>query len=357
LRIFVCEFVTGGGFVGKPLPPGLSREGGMMLQALVKDLADLSGVTVAITRDQRLPDPGLAAAVRTIAPSEDPWTIWHREIAAADALWPIAPETERILERLSTLAVEAGRKLLGSGPDAVRLTASKLTTAIHLGTRGIAVPPTVQLDAALIERLPPSDTGWIVKPDDGAGTEDTVLWRSDRGLYDWAAERADAARFVAQPYLPGPAASLSLLCCDGRATLLSCNSQDVRLDGDRFRYHGGVVGGREAERPRLAPLAGAIAAAIPGLWGHVGVDLIETKRGPVVLEINPRLTTSYVGLRTALGRNPAALVMNLLIDAIPPSISSPVRPQRVSLDPSLSLPSSLEGEGQGGGSRRASARP
>jgi tyramine---L-glutamate ligase len=35
----------------------------------------------------------------------------------------------------------------------------------------------------------------------------------------------------------------------------------------------------------------------------------------VVLEINPRLTTSYAGLGRALGCNPAGLVLDLLYNA------------------------------------------
>jgi predicted ATP-grasp superfamily ATP-dependent carboligase len=46
------------------------------------------------------------------------------------------------------------------------------------------------------------------------------------------------------------------------------------------------------------------------LWGYVGVDLVLADAGPIVLEINPRLTTSYCGLRDALGINPAALVLD-----------------------------------------------
>jgi predicted ATP-grasp superfamily ATP-dependent carboligase len=62
----------------------------------------------------------------------------------------------------------------------------------------------------------------------------------------------------------------------------------------------------------LASLADRIAAAIPGLWGYVGVDLVLTRDGPVVLEINPRLTTSYCGMGQALGINTAGLVLSLL---------------------------------------------
>jgi len=47
-----------------------------------------------------------------------------------------------------------------------------------------------------------------------------------------------------------------------------------------------------------------VVQALPGLRGLVGVDYIQTKDGPVVLEINPRATTSYAGLRAAMAQNP-----------------------------------------------------
>jgi len=62
----------------------------------------------------------------------------------------------------------------------------------------------------------------------------------------------------------------------------------------------------------LLDLAKRAIAAIPGLWGYVGIDVVLTQRGPVVLEVNPRLTTSYAGLRAALDINPARLVLDLL---------------------------------------------
>ena len=41
---------------------------------------------------------------------------------------------------------------------------------------------------------------------------------------------------------------------------------------------------------------------MPGLWGYIGIDIMESARyGTQVLEINPRLTTSYAGLYQATG--------------------------------------------------------
>jgi predicted ATP-grasp superfamily ATP-dependent carboligase len=60
------------------------------------------------------------------------------------------------------------------------------------------------------------------------------------------------------------------------------------------------------------------------LFGYVGVDLIATDSCPVVLEINPRLTTSYVALKDALGANPAAQVLALAAGGDLPS-AAPAR--------------------------------
>jgi predicted ATP-grasp superfamily ATP-dependent carboligase len=55
------------------------------------------------------------------------------------------------------------------------------------------------------------------------------------------------------------------------------------------------------------------------------VDLIETAGGPVVVEVNPRLTTSYAGLRRAIGLNAAELVLGL-----PASLETSSEPMRES---------------------------
>jgi predicted ATP-grasp superfamily ATP-dependent carboligase len=43
--------------------------------------------------------------------------------------------------------------------------------------------------------------------------------------------------------------------------------------------------------------------------GYVGIDMVLTDRDAVVIEVNPRVTTSYVGLRKVLRPNPAALML------------------------------------------------
>ncbi len=305
MRLFVYEYVTGGGLSGEPLRPGITHEADLMLQALLAELAAVPGISVITTRDPRLLPLAVPAEVLTPGPDESPLALYDRGLEAAEAVWPIAPESGGVLELLSARALSRARTLLGSRPDAVRLTASKRATIAHLEDAGIAVPLTI----TIAEGVPERPGHWVVKPDDGAGCEGVVR------VPDWSAARdrlaREPGRVIAQPWVEGDPVSLSMIAAGGTAVLLCCNRQQVHVEQGRVTLVGLQVNAIRDEGGRLTDLAGRIAAAIPSLWGYVGVDLILGADGPVVLEINPRLTTSYCGIHRALGINVAALVLAL----------------------------------------------
>jgi predicted ATP-grasp superfamily ATP-dependent carboligase len=304
LRVFAFEYVTAGGWREIGAPSSLIAEGLMMLRALARDLAHVPGVEVLVAADPAL-RLSLADATPVAVRIDDLSGSWRRIAAAADLVWPIAPETDGLLEEMQRLFRAAGREVLASDAAALAIARSKQATADWLQAWGIPAVTTGALAAP-----PPRAEAWVVKPDDGAGALDTVLLRDMAALTRRRGETR-SRHFVVQPFIPGEALSLSMLAQDGEAWLLACNRQDVAVVNGGFRYRGGVVGGAEARRGALAPLAERIAAALPGLWGYVGVDVIDAADGPVILEINPRLTTSYIGLGESLGLNPAALVLAL----------------------------------------------
>ena len=325
MRLLVCEYVTGGGFCGLPVPPGLWREGDAMRRALVKDLAALRLSQVTALVEPRVADAGPGAQVICV---RDPGELWRRLpelLGGFDRFWPIAPESDSALQRMTGIAAAAGRPVIGSGPETVALVASKRRTAAHLAAAGLPVVPTSRLDA----KLPTGADGWVVKPDSGAGAEETWYLETRGALEAWIRDCPDPDRFVVQPYVEGSAASLSLLCQAGEAWVLACNSQVVSVQDGSFRYHGGVVGALEHRRALFQALASEIARALPGLWGYVGVDLIDRDEGPLILEVNPRLTTSYVALGRALGFNPAGLILELLKR----KLSQMIRPIRIGVRP------------------------
>ncbi len=288
-----------------------------MLRALLRDLAALPEVELLTTRDQRLPPLPEAVRVEPVADGADTWTVWRRCIDWAEAVWPIAPETDGVLERLSRLVLDQQRVLLGCRPEAVALTASKLATARHLAEAGLSMVTTVPLGA----EIPPSQHGWVIKPDDGVGGEGHYFADREK-LLAWRGQQT-GGNTVMQPFLPGVPASLSMLCDRGQAVLLACNQQLVKVAGEGLCFSGVRVNGLAQHRGTLEPLAQQVVAAIPGLWGYAGVDLVLTETGPVIIEVNPRLTTAYAGLAEAMGRNPAALVLDLVRGVSPSKMTIP----------------------------------
>jgi predicted ATP-grasp superfamily ATP-dependent carboligase len=281
----------------------------MMLRALIADLAALPGIQVSTTRNSRLPGLDLPASVSVVACDAACDSCFDDCVRTADAVWPVAPESSGILERLSLRILDGKRILLGSKPEAVRTASSKLRTARALATKGIAVVDTYGPD----EKLPGNVSAWVVKPDDGVGCIDTRIFHGAERALAWIHAHGKE-RFVLQPFVQGRSCSLSLLCRDGAAQVLSCNEQRIAVRNNQFHYLGCTVN-KYADHARASySLAQKIARAIPGLWGYVGVDFIMTGDGPVVLEVNPRLTTSYAGLHASIGSNPAALVLGLLDD-------------------------------------------
>lgn len=111
-----------------------------------------------------------------------------------------------------------------------------------------------------------------------------------------------------QRYVHGTAASVSLLADGRRAVPLAVNAQRV-IASSGFCYRGGRT---PLEHPLAAAAVDAAmrtCAALPGLRGYVGVDLVLTDAEPLVIEVNPRLTTAYLGVRAALDENVAALAL------------------------------------------------
>jgi len=277
----------------------------MMVRALAGDLSRLPGIEVVVARDPAIRLDDVAGDIRAVNP-EHLWAAWGELIARCDAVWPIAPETSGILEEVTALALRHRRPVLNTSGVALAIARSKHATAAHLARTGVPVAPTARLGEA-----PPASThGWVVKPDDGAGAIDTHFLPDRAALARWQ-EHHREGNVAVQAFVPGTPLSLSLLMQDGACWLLSCNVQHVRCEGGVFAYRGGTIGGAEARRPALETLAARVAASLPGLWGYVGVDVVDGPDGAAVIEINPRLTTSYVGLAESLGLNPAGLVLAL----------------------------------------------
>ena len=311
MRLFICEFITGGGLQDKELPDNLVREGNMMLEALLTDLLDSGFTDIITTRDKRL-DP-LLLPVESVPIKGDIYHVWQSCMNDADAVWIIAPESDDVLFDLTLMAEQSDCHVLGCSSESVKSASSKLQTSKLLKKNDISCIETVLFKD---ETIPDSESGWVIKPDDGVGAEDCYFCANREELKQLK-DSISVEHFVIQKYLPGIPASLSMICYQGKAQLLACNEQQFCFKNGKGKLTELVVNGMQEQWIQFNKIAQKIAIADTGLFGYIGIDLIVPEDGvgpesvPVVVEINPRLTTSYMGLRQSLSLNPAELILSI----------------------------------------------
>jgi tyramine---L-glutamate ligase len=307
MRILVHEWVTGGGLAGLPLPGSWASEGRAMRQAVVADLRTIEGIEPVVTLDPRFAsDTGPWDSVVVVAGRED-FTL-SRLARQCDFTLLIAPETAGTLAMLTELVEEAGGRTLGSSPEAIALAADKHRLGAYLLKKGVPTLPVEWYDRSGAT-APSFGYPAVVKPVDGAGSLDTFLLA---GPDDHPQPTTWAGDLVIQPFCTGTAMSASYLVgSDEQARLLAVGWQHVEVREGRFVYLGGQLPG-----PTPLGLGAPLQAvqAVRGLRGFVGVDFLQRGDGqPVVIEINPRPTTSYIGLRRLY---PPGALLEAWIDAV-----------------------------------------
>lgn len=320
MRILVHEFASGGGLAGRPVRASLAREGAAMLSALVADLAAIGRHRIVTTVDLRYflqAPPGVE--VVTLPPGSA--VLLDGLIASADAVWLVAPETGGCLESLAAKVERKRRKLLGPGAAAIRRASDKAGLPLRLARVGVPHPETRVLRKGTDWVRVAQELGYpvVLKPARGAGCEGVCLARDKRELgqaVELARRANGSGPWLVQRYVPGLAASVSLLSDGRRAVALTVNSQAVRASRP-FAYRGGVTPFEHPLAGRAVEAALRTCQALPGLRGYVGVDVVLTGSEAVVIEVNPRLTTAYLGVRSALEGNLAALVLQACDGTLP----------------------------------------
>ncbi len=302
-RVFVFEYLTAGGLDQDDAATAatLRPMGVAMRDAMVQDLLQAGGLQVSATRcaSSSMPPAGADACAPPAGTPLADWVAW--QAARHDAVWLVAPETDGLLASLQQ-AVPAAQ-WLGCDAPAIGLAGRKRATLARLAAFGVKTPLAFS-DVA---------TRWVVKPDDGAGSVATQVHDSLAAAH--AAQcQAPQGSVTLEPWVDGDALSLSLLCSGAGTELLSINRQHIGIDAQGQVSYGGVsvdaIPLHDARGAPLAALAGRVGQAIPGLRGFVGVDVVwHLAQGPVVIEVNPRVTCAYVGLSARLGRNLAAEIL------------------------------------------------
>lgn len=315
MRLFISEYITGGGLAHDPLPESLKQEGLMMLQALVHDCQQIDNCEITLTLDSRIECKFDRVEIIKVDLNNNYIDILQQHAVKHDKTWVIAPESEGVLAGIIEFLAQQKVTTVNSNLESIRACSDKQLCDSHLSNHGVNT-----ITRLADHELQNYQQSVIVKRRDGAGCEDMKKCPSGLAALEYMSGfdmRADA--WYVQPYIEGEHKSLSLICINGMAKVLSCNTQVISFE-DTVQLiscitNDGVIS------DDIQTLANDIASAFPGLKGYVGVDLLETNTDRYVIDVNPRLTSSYVGLKQCLIDNPAQLCMQLCeTDRLPEQI-------------------------------------
>ena len=313
MRLLLYEWCCSGGMQSEtardilqkaPLEDFL-REGRLMLETLACDAEKNVGLEVTAMVDATLPVTEMPrfsehVTVEKIASGKSQSSLLAMA-SEADQIILIAPETHNILFQ-TIIAVEQagfGDRLVNCPTPFIRAASDKQITCLMLAAAGIPTPAGCTL--ATGGNLP---TGFrlpaVLKSRTSAGCAGLIMIR-DRS--DFVTPETDKRL---ECHVPGIPSSVCCLCrADSIVPLLPL--EQVFTDAQQPVY----IGGRLAHKDYHARMQSLAVRSINALnkttrsraRGWVGVDMIlgsrDDEHDDRVLEINPRLTTSFVGLSRA----------------------------------------------------------
>ena len=234
----------------------------------------------------------------------------------ADAALVIAPETGQRLLQITRELESSGCRMLCPGSNLVALTGDKNLLGQRLVAQGFsAIPP----GQPLVDFLDARESGQVsnfpsvVKPADGAGSEGVALLRSRAELENWLQHcGAPLDRWRIEEYAPGLPVSVSVVGSDsGAIHLLPPLVQ--KFDAAPL---GHWIGGSHVSDPTLVSRARrqveTVLSYLPPWTGYVGFDLVigDAPDRDVLIEVNPRLTMSYLEHRRRGSSSLASLLMD-----------------------------------------------
>ncbi|MFX1498593.1 MAG: ATP-grasp domain-containing protein, partial [Promethearchaeota archaeon] len=155
------------------------------------------------------------------------------------------------------------------------------------------------------------------KPEDGVGAEDIYYFDSEEKILETFSKNTpliDRERtYILQKFVEGKDLSVSLIGCKDSPIIIGINAQNVVIKdvNKESRYIGGYTPVENWERLVSKLEKHFNTVEFEPFDSYFGIDFIQQENGALsFIEINPRLTTSYIGIRNTINQNLIEVLMN-----------------------------------------------
>jgi predicted ATP-grasp superfamily ATP-dependent carboligase len=240
----------------------------------------------------------------------------------------IAPEFSNILFELTKIARDHNKEVLSVNLEGIKLGTSKFKTYEFFKSFGVNTPKTYLIpsnnDLAsnfILQKYIDLNRPIVIKPDDGVGAEMIYYFKKKKQLnvfFKNPKKFIDPKRkYILQEYVKGKDSSISLIGLSGDIQqtsalphILSINFQNIQIKNFKqgSEYYGGYTPVENYEQIKQELMNILRLMDLTPFNSYFGIDFIKCKNSFYLLEINPRLTTSYVGIRNIINKNIAEII-------------------------------------------------
>ena len=302
--IFICEYITGGGYINKKISKKLFLQAKSILKSLIIDFNKIPNLKIVYTWDYRFKKLKKIKNVECFEIKRKPLKKWSNIIKKSDIFFPIAPETENKLIELIKLN-KFKKKMVSNEVSAIKISSSKYETYKFLQKNSIPTLKTFN-----IERTDVKNTkNWVAKPDDGAGCEYNYIFSNKKNLFNFLNLNKN---FVAQPLVKGVSYSANVIPIKNKAFILNFNKQEISYKKRKMVFKGNKFIKKVPFEIKIKKNIIYIYNNLVGLNSFFGIDFIISNKKIFFLDINPRITTSYKNINKNLKINAAKKILNTL---------------------------------------------
>jgi hypothetical protein len=297
-----------------------------MLQTVTSDF-QAAGHCVTVLLDSRLAmlnPPIKADYVVQVSSSQEIEASLYNGSKCTEAVFVIAPESNQVLQSIVERVKNSSLLSLNCSANSIAKVANKANLYANAKLLGLHVPETLSLNdfndikqvkAAIQQKL---RFPVLFKPINGTSCEGLSIVRTSSQIAPAIAKLKRNSKndcFIVQEFIDGIAASVSLISAGHQALPVSLNKQDVTLcaPDSNSSYNGGQVPLDSDIKEVAFSASRQLVESFGDLRGYVGVDLVLTKDKAFLVDVNPRLTTSYIGMRKVAYFNPAEAIFNVAL--------------------------------------------
>ena len=302
-NILIYEYITGGGIINEDLTHDLLYEAKLILESLINDFSKLKTINFKYLLDYRLKDK--YGSSNSIIVKDSGYNFLSDIYKNFNYVLPILPESHNILYHYSRFLEKNKIKKILSSSETIKVMSDKKLFSNFCKKSEIKHPLLIS-DISKIKK----NKLYVIKDRFGAGCS-YIQIISGKDI-----ERFDSKKYIIQEYIKGQSFSASIFCSKGNFTILSLNEHQVKKKRNNYiKINEIIVNKNISDNPKIYGLINKLKKSISTLSGYIGIDFIMTNDDIYIIELNPRITTSFTKLNSTLGINLAELINNSSIIA------------------------------------------